>query len=109
MAMNFQMSLKKMLAKTFNHYNLDDNENFSTPNVAWFLLKKQDMTSRSNNYHLTEGDILKLGRISLLIRSINFATNENTSSHSSKILICLTSKKKYLPKSRFSDVNSSST
>ena len=95
----------------FNHYNLDDNEDFSTPNLAWFLFKKQDMSSRSNTYHLTEGDILKLGRISFLIRSIKFAKNENTASHSSKILINLTKhKKKYLPsKSRFSEMNSSSS
>ena len=69
----------------FNHYNLDDNENISTPNLAWFLLKKQAMTNRSNTYHLREGDILKLGRISFLIRSLNFAKNENTSDRKSVV------------------------
>ena len=89
----------------FNQLKLDDIEQLSTPNSAWFILKKKDMSPRSNTYRLTEGDIVKIGRINFLIRSIKFTKDENIS-HSSKILIEVIKKNKNSPtKSRFSGTN----
>ena len=45
------------------------------------------MTPRSNNYQLNEGDIIKLGKISFLVRSIKFTKDENNHLHCSKNVI----------------------
>ena len=105
----FEISKDENYHLKFNHYILDDNENISTPNSAWFLLKKQYISNRANSYHLIEGDIIKIGRISFLIRSIKFTKDQNSRSYSSSILINLTKhRQKNSPsKRRFSEINSS--
>ena len=88
-----------------NHCKLDDTENLYGQNSAWFILKKEKISPRSNKYNLKEGDIIKIGKISFLVRSIKFTKDENNRPHSSKISIDVNKKnKKYLPlKSRFSE------
>ena len=56
----------------FNNYELDDNDNITTPNSAWFVLRKNDMNPRMNSYRLNEGDIIRVGRITTRIRTIKF-------------------------------------
>jgi hypothetical protein len=55
-----------------NEYEIDENENIITPNSTWFLFRKIFMDERMNDYNLKEGDILKIGRISIRIKSIRF-------------------------------------
>lgn len=56
----------------FNQFQIDDKENISTHNSAWFLLRKNIMSPRLNTYQLNEGDIIKIAKISFLVRTIKF-------------------------------------
>ena len=46
------------------------------PNTAWFLLKPSKMNTKINRYKLNPGDIIKIGRITLRIRDINFSSKK---------------------------------
>ena len=61
----------------FNQYDLNDKDNYSAPNAAWFILRKQYFSDRMNNYCLSEGDIIKIGRITARIRTIKFKKNDD--------------------------------
>ena len=63
----------------FNDYEIDENENIITPNSTWFLFRKIFKDERMNDYNLKEGDILKIGRISIRIKAIRF--NKSTDKH----------------------------
>ena len=58
-----------------NDYEIDKEYNITTPNSTWFLLRKEFMDDKMNVYNLKEGDILKIGRILLRIRTIRFSKN----------------------------------
>ena len=58
-----------------NEYQLDEDENIKTPNSTWFLLRREYLDERMNEYNLKEGDILKIGRITIRIKSIKFKKN----------------------------------
>ena len=60
-----------------NEYEIDKEYNITTPNSAWFLLRKEFIDDRMNDYNLREGDIFKIGRIIVRIRTIKFAKNNN--------------------------------
>ena len=60
-----------------NEYEIDKEYNITTPNSAWFLLRKEFIDDRMNDYNLREGDIFKIGRIIVRIRTIKFAKNKN--------------------------------
>ena len=60
-----------------NDYEIDKEYNITTPNSTWFLLRKEFMDDKMNVYNLKEGDILKIGRILLRIRTIRFSKNNN--------------------------------
>ena len=60
-----------------NDFEIDENENITTPNSTWFLLRKIFMNERMNEYNLKEGDILKIGRITIRIKSIRFKKNDD--------------------------------
>ena len=56
----------------FDQYELNEKDNFSSPNIAWFILRKKYFSDHMNSYCLNEGDILKIGRITTRIRTIKF-------------------------------------
>ena len=58
-----------------NDYEIDKEYNITTPNSTWFLLRKEFMDDKMNVYNLKEGDILKIGRILVRIRTIRFSKN----------------------------------
>ena len=58
-----------------NDYEFDEDENIKSLNSAWFLLRQSNIEQRMNAYNLKEGDILKIGRIAIRIRAINFKKN----------------------------------
>lgn len=59
-----------------NPYEMDDNQNICTKNSSWFLLKPSRMDREFCKYKLNEGDIIKLGKIKMKIKTIKFC-NEN--------------------------------
>ena len=58
-----------------NTYEIDDDYNITTLNSTWFLLRKEFMDERMNEYNIKEGDILRIGRILVRIKTIKFAKN----------------------------------
>ena len=58
-----------------NEYDIDKEYNITTPNSSWFLLRKEFMDDRTNEYNIREGDILKIGRILVRIKTIKFSKN----------------------------------
>ena len=69
-----------------NDYKRDENENIISPNSAWFLLRKSILDDRMNQYSLNEGDIIKIGRITIKIKSIRFNNNSEKSNLNTKNL-----------------------
>jgi len=55
-----------------NTYELDETDNISTPNTAWFLLKPAILEVKMNRYKLNPGEIIRIGRITMRIRDIIF-------------------------------------
>jgi hypothetical protein len=55
-----------------NEFSIDEEDNIISPNSTWFLLKKAFLEERMNDYHLKEGDILRIGRITIKIKKIKF-------------------------------------
>lgn len=68
---------EKNIELELNDYQADEDNNIITPNSTWFLLRKEFLEQRMNEYNLKEGDILKIGRITIRIKSIKFKKNEN--------------------------------
>ena len=66
-----------------NKYELDDKENITTVNSAWFLLKKSKMKEKYNKYKLKKGDIIKIGRIFTKIKDIKFEKNKKSKKENS--------------------------
>ena len=62
---------------SLNDYEIDKEYNITTPNSTWFLLRKEFMDDKMNDYNLKEGDILKIGRILVRIRTIRFSKNSS--------------------------------
>ena len=60
-----------------NDYEIDNEYNITTPNSAWFLMRKEFLDDKMNEYNLREGDILKIGRISIRIKMIKFSKSSN--------------------------------
>ena len=58
-----------------NKFDIDKEYNITTPNSTWFLLRKEFMDDRTNEYNIKEGDILKIGRILVHIKTIKFSKN----------------------------------
>ena len=54
----------------------DDTENISSINHAWFLLKPQRMEKKEFKYKINEGDIIKIGRITIRITEIKNDKNK---------------------------------
>ena len=60
-----------------NDYEIDNENNITTPNSTWFLMRKEFLEEKMNEYNLKEGDILKIGRISIRIKMIKFSKSSN--------------------------------
>ena len=53
-----------------NKFKLDETDNIITPNTSWFLLKPTKMDPKMNRYKISQGEIIKFGRITMRIRDI---------------------------------------
>ena len=60
-----------------NDYKLNEENNIDSPNSTWFLLRKSFLSDKMNDYPLKEGDILRIGRITLKIKKIIFKKNKS--------------------------------
>ena len=67
-----------------NEYDIDKEYNITTPNSTWFLLRKEFMDDRTNEYNIKEGDILKIGRILIRIKTIKFSKNNKNNKTKTK-------------------------
>ena len=61
----------------FNKIEFDHNENISSMNNAWFIFKPDRMNNKIYKYKINEGDIIKIGRITIRIKEIRFEDNKN--------------------------------
>ena len=61
-----------------NEYQFNKYGNISTPNSAWFLLKQSKSENKTSKYKISEGDIIRIGRITSKIRSIFFSSSSNS-------------------------------
>ena len=68
---------EKDIKLVLNDYQVDEGDNIITPNSTWFLLRKEFLEQKMNEYNLKEGDILKIGRITIRIKAIKFKKNES--------------------------------
>ena len=112
---------------TFNKVEYDETENISSINNAWFLLKPEKMDKKISKYKVNEGDIIKIGRITIRIKEIkldwnntdyylNIKNGNNISNNSIKIIssnnnsrimneiIEISSNKKYLKNNNLNSV-----
>lgn len=55
-----------------NDYTINEDYNIESTNSTWFLLRKSFLSDKMNDYPLKEGDILRIGRITLRIKKIKF-------------------------------------
>ena len=66
-----------------NEFKIDYNEQndslFKSENSSWFIFKASKTVEKPKNYKVNEGDILKLGRITAIVKEIkiNNQTNNN--------------------------------
>ena len=60
-----------------NDFSFDETGNVSSHNSTWFLLRKKYLEERMNEYNLKEGDILRIGRITIKIKKIKFQKNKD--------------------------------
>ena len=67
-----------------NKYEMDETENIVTPNTSWFLLKPSKMDPKMNRYLLSQGEIIKIGRITMRIRDIKFGDKKKKAKDSNK-------------------------
>ena len=58
-----------------NDFNINEEGVITTPNTTWFLLKKAFLEERMNDYNIKEGDIIRIGRITIKIKKIKFYHN----------------------------------
>ena len=61
----------------FNKVEYDETDNISSLNNAWFLLKPEKMERKISKYKINEGDIIKIGRITIRIKEIKLNGNNN--------------------------------
>ena len=61
----------------FNKIEYDETDNISSLNNAWFLLKPEKTEKKISKYKINEGDIIKIGRITIRIKEIKLNRNYN--------------------------------
>ena len=62
-----------------NSYKIDDDENICSNNSTWFSLKsdKKNKNNRLNMFKISEGDVVKIGKIIIRIRKIKFQSDKH--------------------------------
>ena len=62
-----------------NSFKIDEYENICSNNSTWFSLKKDKKNSnnRLNMFKISEGDVIKIGKIIIRIRKIKFQSNKH--------------------------------
>ena len=62
-----------------NSYKIDDDENICSNNSTWFSLKsdKKIKNNRLNMFKISEGDVVKIGKIIIRIRKIKFQSDKH--------------------------------
>ena len=60
-----------------NSYKLDKTDNICTKNNPWFILKLSRMENKLGKYKISQGDIIKIGRITTRIKDIVFNNNND--------------------------------
>ena len=62
-----------------NSYKIDDDENICSNNSTWFSLKsdKKNKNNRFNMFKISEGDVVKIGKIIIRIRKIKFQSDKH--------------------------------
>ena len=60
-----------------NKFEFKESGDICTPNTAWFINRNSILKNKSTRYKLTEGDIIKFGRIKLRIKKIFFENESN--------------------------------
>ena len=62
-----------------NSYKIDDDENICSNNSTWFSLKsdKKNKNNRLNMFKISEGDVIKIGKINIRIRKIKFQSDKH--------------------------------
>ena len=73
---NYQLKL--------NDFSYNEDGNVTSNNSTWFLLRKSYLEERMNNYNLKEGDILRVGRITIKIKKIKFNKNKDKDNKDNK-------------------------
>ena len=74
-----------------NEFKIDYNEQkdslFKSENSSWFIFKASKTVEKPKNYKVNEGDILKLGRITAIVKEIkiNNQTNNNNNKFSENL------------------------
>ena len=68
----YQNQLNSFFEFERNKYGKDETDNIITPNSSWFLLRPSMIDERMNKYKLSQGEVIKLGRITMRIRDIIF-------------------------------------
>lgn len=58
-----------------NDCKFNQNKNIESHNNCWFLFKKSKMEQNCEKYKINEGDIIKLGRITIRIKEIKMNKN----------------------------------
>ena len=67
-----------------NDFSFDETGNISSHNSTWFLLRKKYLEERMNEYNIKEGDIIRIGRITIKIKKIKFNKNKDNNNKDDK-------------------------
>ena len=67
----------QIIPNSFEINHDSENESlFKSLNTSWFIFKSNKTIEKPKNYKLNEGDILKIGRITAIIREIKINNNQ---------------------------------
>ena len=54
---------KEQFFLNLNSFQIDENENICSNNSPWFSLKKSKKNKKMNNFKISEGDVIKIGKL----------------------------------------------
>ena len=82
----YQNNINSFFEFERNKYGKDETDNIVTPNSSWFLLRPSMIDDRMNKYKLSQGEIVKIGRITMRIRDIIFEGKNTFNMNESSLL-----------------------
>ena len=82
----YQSQMNSFFEFERNKYGKDETDNIITPNSAWFLLRPSMIDDRMNKYKLSQGEVIKIGRITMRIRDIIFEGKNTYNMNDSSLL-----------------------